>query len=166
MTTATTGRVEPTDIELVPKGPEEIAAWLPVAMREYEEARLESGDSPENADAAREQSEQQFFPDGRLVDGHLLFTIELGGEDAGWLWLGPWAASQATEDWWVYDLRVRDEFQRRGIARVVMERADAIARDRGARSLGLNAFATNIPAITLYESLGYLTMALHMRKEL
>ncbi|WP_172979700.1 GNAT family N-acetyltransferase [Agromyces agglutinans] len=157
--------VDPSDIVLVPKDDEAVARWLPVAMREYEEARLEAGDSPESADAARAQSEARFFPDGRLIEGHLLYTVEVDGEEAGWLWIGPWD-SRGTEDWWVYDLRVLDEFQRRGIAREVMRRADEIAREHGAKSIGLNAFATNVPAIALYESLGYLTAALHMRKEL
>ncbi|WP_198165690.1 GNAT family N-acetyltransferase [Agromyces laixinhei] len=159
-------KVDPADVELVPKGVDEVARWLAIAMREYEEARLEAGDSAEAADAARIQSEQQFFPDGRLVDEHLLFTVALRGEEAGWLWIGPWRGGSGSEDWWVYDLRVLDRFQRRGIARVVMQRADAIAREHGAKSLGLNAFATNVAAITLYESLGYLTASVHMRKEL
>jgi len=158
-------QVHPDDITLEPKNPDEVAAWLPVAMREYEESRMEAGDSAEGADAARAESEQRFFPDGRLIDGHLLFTIRLAGDDAGWFWLGPWNGT-GVEDWWIYDIRVYDEFQRRGIARVVMQRADAIARDGGAKSLGLNAFAYNVPAITLYQSLGYLTASLHMRKDL
>ncbi|GAA1959972.1 GNAT family N-acetyltransferase [Agromyces allii] len=158
-------QANPDDITLDPKTPDEVAAWLPVAMREYEESRLEAGDSAEAADAARVLSEERFFPGGRLIDGHLLFTVRLAGEDVGWFWLGPWNGT-GTEDWWIYDIRVYDEFQRRGIARIVMQRADAIARDGGAKSLGLNAFAYNVPAISLYESLGYLTAALHMRKEL
>ncbi|GAA1519644.1 GNAT superfamily N-acetyltransferase [Agromyces terreus] len=158
-------QVSPDEISLDPKSPDEVVAWLPVAMREYEESRLEAGDSAEGADAARAESEQRFFPGGRLIEGHLLFTIRLAGEEVGWFWLGPWNGT-GTEDWWIYDIRVYEEFQRRGIARIVMQRADEIARGAGAKSLGLNAFAVNLPAITLYQSLGYLTTSLHMRKTL
>ncbi|MEJ3405795.1 GNAT family N-acetyltransferase [Rathayibacter sp. YIM 133350] len=157
--------VQDHELTLRPKSQEEIDAWLPVAMREYEESRMEAGDSAEQADAASALSQAQFFPGGRLVEGHLLFTIVVNGEDAGWLWLGPYQDSSA-ENWWIWDIRVFDEFQRRGIARLVLTRADGIAREHGARSLGLNVFAYNLPAITLYESLGYLTTSLHMAKEL
>ncbi|MGO7983285.1 hypothetical protein ACC691_36125, partial [Rhizobium johnstonii] len=68
-------RVEDHEITLRSMSQAELDAWLPVAMREYEESRMDAGDSPEQADAARATSESQFFPGGRLVDGHLLFTM-------------------------------------------------------------------------------------------
>ena len=150
-------------VELVPKTDAEVAAWLPVAMGLYEAARQEAGDTPEAAAAGRAASEERFVPDGRLAEGQLLSTILADGEEAGWLWLGPWGEGS---EWWVWDIRVHDDFRRRGIARAALEQGERVARDHGASALGLNVFGYNDGAIALYRALGYRTTALHMMKEL
>lgn len=151
------------DLSLVPKSIEQIAAWLPIAMSAYEEARIAAGDSSAAAAAARQASEQQFFPDGRLIEGHFLFTVVADGEDAGWLWIGP---SSDASSWWVWDIRVHDAFRRRGIGRAAMLLAEDVARSQGATSIRLNVFAYNEAAIRLYDELGYQTAALHKLKRL
>lgn len=150
-------------VELVAKTDEEVAEWLPVAMDLYEQARRAAGDTPEGAAAGRRASEERFFPGGRLAEGQLLHTIRADGEDAGWLWLGPW--SDGT-DWWVWDIRVHDRFRRRGIAREALVAGEQVAREHGATSLGLNVFADNEGAIALYDGLGYRTTSQHMLKSL
>lgn len=151
------------DIRLVPKTDDETARWLPVAMAAYELARLEAGDTPAQAAEARRMSEQQFFPDGRLVAGHFLFTVVVDGDDAGWLWIGP-SSDPAT--WWVWDIEVHDAFRRRGIGRATMLLAEDVARSQGAAAIRLNVFAYNVDAIRLYDSLGYETAAMHKQKRL
>jgi ribosomal protein S18 acetylase RimI-like enzyme len=132
------------DIRLVPKTDEQTADWLPVSMAAYEAARVAAGDDAEQAAAAARASEQQFFPDGRVIEGHALFTVEADGEDAGWLWIGPMRSGSST--WYVWDVAVHESFRGRGIGRAV--------------------FAYNEPAIHLYEGLGYATTAMHMQKAL
>jgi len=149
------------DIRLVPKTAEDTAAWLPIAMAAYEAARIRAGDTPEQAVAARRLSEQQFFPDGRLVEGHFLFTVEVDGEDAGWLWIGP---SSDPTSWWVWDVAVHEAFRGRGIGRATMLLAEDVARSQGAASMRLNVFAYNTPAIRLYDGLGYETASMHKQK--
>lgn len=152
-----------TDVRLVPKTDAETAEWLPVAMAAYEAARRSAGDSAEQAITARRASQEQFFPDDRLVDGHLLFTVEADGEDAGWLWIGPMA--DAT-DWYVWDVAIHETHRGRGLGRRAMELAEEVAREHGAANLRLNVFAYNEPAIRLYTSLGYAVGAMHMGKSL
>ncbi|HEX6366150.1 MAG TPA: GNAT family N-acetyltransferase [Agromyces sp.] len=149
------------DLRLVPKSDAETAAWLPVAMSAYEAARIHAGDSAEQAAAARRLSEEQFFPGGHLVDGHFLFTVVADGEDAGWLWIGP---SSDTSSWWVWDIAVHEAFRGRGIGRATMLLAEDVARSQGAKSIRLNVFAYNTPAIRLYDGLGYETASLHKQK--
>ncbi|MBT2497515.1 GNAT family N-acetyltransferase [Agromyces sp. ISL-38] len=151
------------DLSLVPKSIEETATWLPIAMSAYEQARIAAGDSAEGAAAARQASEQQFFPDGSLIDGQLLFTVVADGEDAGWLWIGP---SSDASNWWVWDIRVHDAFRRRGIGRAAMQLAEDVARSQGATSIRLNVFADNEGAIRLYDELGYETTAISKQKRL
>lgn len=151
------------DIRLRPKTAAETAAWLPVAMAAYEQARQVAGDTEEQAAAGRRASEEQYFPDGRLVDGHALFTIEADGDDAGWLWVGPMADPA---NWYVYDVEVHETHRRRGLGARAMRLAEEVAREHGAVNLRLNVFGYNTPAIRLYEGLGYETAALHMQKAL
>ena len=151
------------DIRLVPKTPEETADWLPVAMGAYEEARMQAGDSPEQAAAGRRASQERFFPDGRLIDGQLLFTIVADGKDAGWLWIGP---MEDPSSWYVWDVAVHEAFRGRGIGAATMRLAEDIARSQGAAALRLNVFAYNEGAIHLYDELGYQTTALHKLKRL
>ncbi len=151
------------DIRLVPKTSEETADWLPVAMAAYEEARMRAGDTPEGAAAGRRASQERFFPDGRLVDGQLLFTVVAAGEDAGWLWIGP---MEDPSSWYVWDVAVHEAFRGRGIGEATMLLAEDVARSQGASVLRLNVFAYNDPAIRLYGRLGYVTDSMHLHKAL
>ncbi|WP_353826300.1 GNAT family N-acetyltransferase [Agromyces sp. SYSU T0242] len=153
------------DVRLVPMDDDAVATWLPEAMAAYERARIEAGDTPDAAAAARRASEDRFFPDGRVVEGQLLHTVRLGDDDAGWLWIGP-MSGERSETWWVWDLAVRPEFRRRGVARRAMLLGEDVARSHGATSLMLNVFGGNDGAIALYGSLGYDVAAMHMRKPL
>jgi ribosomal protein S18 acetylase RimI-like enzyme len=151
------------DIRLVPKSDDEVARWLPVAMAAYERARMDAGDTAESAHAARRTSEEQFFPDGKLVAGHFLFTVVADDEDAGWLWLGP---SPDGGSWWIWDLAVHPSHRGRGIGRATMLLAEEFARSQGATTMRLNVFGYNTPAIRLYDSLGYETASIHKQKRL
>ena len=114
------------DIRLVTKTDDETARWLPVAMAAYEQARRDAGDGPEQAEAARRLSQEQFFPDGRLIDGHFLFTVVDGdGDDVGWLWIGP---VDGASTWYVWDVEVHEAHRGRGLGRATMRLAEDFAR--------------------------------------
>ena len=151
------------DLRLVPKTPEQTAAWLPVAMTAYRQARQRAGENAEQAAEASRMSESQFFPEGRLIDGHFLFSVEADGEDAGWLWLGPMKDASI---WYVWDIAVHEAFRGRGIGRATMALAEEFARSQGATMMQLNVFAYNEPAIGLYGSMGYTVTSMHMQKPL
>jgi ribosomal protein S18 acetylase RimI-like enzyme len=151
------------DLRLVPKTPEQTAAWLPVAMTAYRQARQRAGENAEQAAEASRMSESQFFPEGRLIDGHFLFSVEADGEDAGWLWLGP---MKDVSTWYVWDVAVHEAFRGRGIGRATMALAEEFARSQGATMMQLNVFAYNEPAIGLYGSMGYTVTSMHMQKPL
>ncbi|MBQ8427157.1 MAG: ribosomal protein S18-alanine N-acetyltransferase [Clostridia bacterium] len=50
---------------------------------------------------------------------------------------------------------VKDEFRRRGIAKTLIERAQADAKSRGVQKVFLEVRENNVPARALYTSLGY-----------
>lgn len=61
-------------------------------------------------------------------------------------------------------LYVRPEHRRRGLARALMQEAQGWAQERGDHQIGLQVFAQNQPALSLYQKLGYQTHALLMVK--
>lgn len=85
----------------------------------------------------------------------------------GYAWLGldePRTGSPETA--WLYDLRVLEAHRRRGYARAILATVENLARQAGARRLGLNVFGHRTPAIALYESRDYRVTAQQMAKEL
>ncbi|WP_253188452.1 N-acetyltransferase [Leptolyngbya sp. 'hensonii'] len=85
----------------------------------------------------------------------------------GCLWLGN-AIDQITGDRHAHILLlyVIPERRRQGIGTALVQRAAAWARARGDRQLGLQVFATNQPAINLYNGLGFQTQSFWMLKPL
>lgn len=61
---------------------------------------------------------------------------------------------------------VDKSLRHRGVGRRLMAAAETAARGRGATAIGLDMHAENVPARRLYESLGYRTFGLLMRREL
>lgn len=83
------------------------------------------------------------------------------------LWLGN-AISQISGDRHahVFLLYVLPEHRRKGIGLALMQLAEAWARERGDRQIGLQVFESNLPALTLYRRLGFQTQSLWMVKPL
>lgn len=67
---------------------------------------------------------------------------------------------------YVENLALMPEAEGRGVARILMDDAEAWARSRGYRHITLSVFATNRRAIGLYEHLGYQPELLRYLKEL
>ncbi|MET0726103.1 MAG: GNAT family N-acetyltransferase [Leifsonia sp.] len=150
-------------VALVDKDAAELATWLPTTMALYVQARMDAGDTADQARTAAEESQAAYFPDGVPADGHRIFTITADGDDAGWLWIGPFKPGA---DWWIWDIEVHEPFRRRGIGEAAMRLAEDVARTAGSASLGLNVFGGNETARRLYERVGYAVTAVHMRKTL
>jgi ribosomal protein S18 acetylase RimI-like enzyme len=75
-------------------------------------------------------------------------------------------AGSDPERWWVWDVKIDEEFRGRGYGRQAMLLAETLARKEGALTMGLNVFGHNQVARTLYSSLGYRETAVQMRRTL
>jgi len=62
---------------------------------------------------------------------------------------------------YIYDLAVAESFRRRGIASALLERLCAIAAQRGASAVFVQADRVDDPAIALYEKFGVREEVLH-----
>ncbi|MEA5577561.1 GNAT family N-acetyltransferase [Anabaena sp. UHCC 0451] len=64
----------------------------------------------------------------------------------------------------IFLLYVVPSHRRRGIGTALMQYIENWAKQRGDRQLGLQVFASNTPALNLYQQLGYQTQSLWMIK--
>lgn len=146
--------------------PDEYEAYS--AQRDADYVASMSGALP--PEAAQEQARQgraHFLPQGLATEGHHLLVAEAAGQVVGAAWVGlhePRTGS--TETAWLYDLRVVPAQRRAGYATAILGAVEEIARQAGAVRLGLNVFGTNLAAIALYESQGYVVTTQQMAKPL
>ncbi len=106
------------------------------------------------------------FPTGGPTEGNDVFDLVIDGDTTvGYLWVGP-DSSANSSSWWVWDIMVDPQHRGRGHGRAAMKLAEDHARANGASTLGLNVFGFNDVARSLYESVGYETTSVKMRKEL
>lgn len=90
-----------------------------------------------------------------------------GRQPVACLWLGN-AVDQVRGDrhTHIFLLYVALAYRRLGIGRALMHQAEAWARQRGDRQIGLQVFQTNQPALRLYQKLGYRPQSIWMVKSL
>ncbi len=169
-----------TVLRLMPD--DRLGPWIARSQAEYERSRLASGEPAEIAAEAARASFERNFPGGRPGPGHLVHDVVVtasdgdgggagAGEDSGSdghdtvvgvLWIGPFA--EGSDAWWVWDVEIDERHRGAGHGRAAMQLAEEEAARHGAATLGLNVFGYNTAARALYESLGYETTAVQMRK--
>lgn len=138
-------------VELTPMTAAELAAYVEVAVAGYAADRERAGESRPVALEAARKSFATLLPDRDDSAGQHLFTARHQGRSCGILWV----ASRWPDQAWVFDVRVDPELRGRGLGASVMVGAARHARDAGHGWLGLNVFAFNGHARTLYGRLGY-----------
>lgn len=62
---------------------------------------------------------------------------------------------------YIYDLAVREEYRRRGVATALIEALKPIARKKGASAIFVQADPPDAPAVALYDKLGTREEVLH-----
>jgi ribosomal protein S18 acetylase RimI-like enzyme len=92
-------------------------------------------------------------------------VVDDAGTTVGYLWIGP-DTSDDDGAWWIWDILIDADKRGRGLGRRTMALGEEYARTQGAHTLGLSVFGFNTGARGLYESLGYETTSVKMRKRL
>jgi ribosomal protein S18 acetylase RimI-like enzyme len=140
--------------------------WIARSAVEYAHDLVATGRSEESALRYAEEGMAESFPGGAPTPGHEVFeVVDDSGAAVGYLWIGPDTSGDAGS-WWIWDVLIEPEHRGRGLGREAMRLAEQHARAQGAHSIGLNVFAFNAAARGLYESLGYETASMRMRKRL
>jgi aminoglycoside 3-N-acetyltransferase I len=91
-----------------------------------------------------------------LSDGKFIaLTAWIGSDMAGALAAYELVKFEAERsEIYIYDLAVREEFRRRGVATGLIEALKPIARDKGAWAIFVQADPPDGPAVALYDKLG------------
>lgn len=138
-------------------------SWLADHREGYVNERVRAGELPNEARRIADEQYAMLFPAGRPAPGHLLSRVMENDEPVGWLWIGP-RTPERPEAFWVWDVAIDEPYRGKGRGRAAMLLAEEEARAAGATEIGLNVFGHNTVARGLYESLGYETKSVFMRK--
>ncbi|RLU84997.1 GNAT family N-acetyltransferase [Streptomyces griseocarneus] len=147
----------------------EYTAWDELARADYARSWAERGVPDAEAEAKAAADHRRLLPDGPATPGVILRVLTHHGAPVGTLWvtLRPDGPDDLDEPGaYVYKVEVAQEHRGRGHGRSLMLLAETEALTGGATTLGLNVFAGNTPALTLYESLGYRPTEFHLYKPL
>lgn len=142
---------EADGVELRRMTEQEFATFSGVLVDQYAtDVATSSGLTLEEARARSEEQVAGLIPLGLDSPAMEFFTAWHGKRPVGRLWLFS-GDSMA----FVYDVEVRAEERRKGYGASIMSAAARWSREHGHPSIGLNVFAHNPAARSLYDRLGY-----------
>jgi ribosomal protein S18 acetylase RimI-like enzyme len=155
-----------SELRIRPMTAAEFAAFRQRTITEYAAEHVRIGDwSPDRAEELASRETDHLLPDGMDTPGMLLLAAETAGAGLiGVLWVA--FEEEHKNGAWIYDIEIVPEHRGRGYGRALLLAAEREVERRGCDAIGLNVFATNAVALSLYESSGYETSSLHMRKKL
>ncbi|MEU5655879.1 GNAT family N-acetyltransferase [Streptomyces sp. NPDC047737] len=144
----------------------EYAEWAATGVETYARSWMERGVPEEQARLKSEADHAANLPDGQSTPG-MYFHVLVHGEDVvGHVWVARRESPHAEDLGYVFDVEVREGNRGRGYGRALMHLAEEITLDAGLGLLGLHVFASNTPALRLYESLGYEVTQYNLAKAL
>ncbi|NEB37901.1 GNAT family N-acetyltransferase [Streptomyces sp. SID14515] len=145
---------------------EEFAAWQQDAVLTFARDWIDRGVEPEQARRKSEADHAALLPDGLATEGARFQVLVQAGQVVGHVWVALRELPPGGPAGFVFDVEVREEHRGRGHGRALMLLAEDVTRAWGADRLGLHVFASNTPALRLYESLGYATTRYNLAKAL
>ena len=153
-------------VVLQPIAAREFDAFFSHMHAQYVGERMHAdGLDRDEAEALVAEQRRTTLPQGIATPNqHLLWGVDDADDRRiGLLWL---ALDARYRQAFIYQIFVFEALRRHGYGRALLDAAEAFARSRGARTIGLNVFAPNRGAIALYESAGFAATSQHMSKPL
>ncbi len=138
----------------------ELEEYFEQTWHEYFQELVSAGTSEAEAKLDIERNKESMFKDGKLTDCHRIFNVVQDEAVVGILWL----AERIPKEWFIYDIAVKEKFRGQGLGKATMRSAEEFVRSNGGTEISLSVFGNNKIARNLYESLGYETLRLAMKK--
>ena len=155
-------------LRLAPMNEDDLAAYLERSIAEYAREKVQAGNWP--SEVALERAEQEvrsLLPEGLETPGQHFITLVDDQLDThvGVLWFGvrddgagPYA--------WVWDIRIDEDFRRRGYAMAAFRALEDRVRAMGLSAISLHVFGHNKAARALYDKLGFEVTNLNLSRHL
>jgi ribosomal protein S18 acetylase RimI-like enzyme len=137
------------------------ALWHVRIWELYFEELVRSGMSEAAAKKNVEDNISSTMPNGELAKDNFVFEVIHDSNSIGVVWL--W---QDGPNWFIYDIDLEEEFRGKGLGRKTMHAIEEYVRARSGTSIGLSVFGFNEVARKLYESEGFSTVRISMKKVL
>jgi len=113
-------------------------------------------------DKANEQL-ASLLPDGIKSKDHYFYSAYQNKIFVGYAWFN---IKTDTNNAWGYNIYVKKEFRRKGIAKEIFNVLQPILKKMGVKQVSFHVFANNKNAIDLYEQSGFKVSNIVMKKEL
>lgn len=156
----------PAHVEGRPMTEAEFVKWRADAVESYAQNWVERGMPPEDAYAKSEADHRDGLPEGLATPGVSLSVLVHEGAVVGHLFVGQRDVRPGEPASYVYDVEVAEGHRGQGHGRSLMLLAERVSLDAGMRRIALQVFTGNVPALALYESLGYETTFVNFYKPL
>lgn len=156
-------------VRLEPMNDETFSLWSEASVKDYAAGKVRSGAWAEAGALERSREERaKLLPQGRNTPQHHFFDIvdSSSSTSLGHLWVAQGPFGEPMEKAWVFDVEVKPPFRNQGWGRAAFHKLEALLPTWGVRELGLHVFGWNSPAIALYQTLGFETVGIVMRKPL
>ncbi|MEU3187445.1 GNAT family N-acetyltransferase [Streptomyces sp. NPDC006923] len=149
-----------------PMNDAEYRTWLAQAVEGFAQNWMDRGVPPEQARAKSEASHRQFLPQGLGTPGVSMNVLVHEDAVVGHVWVARHEVRPGEWGSYVFDVAVTESLRGKGFGRALMLLAEGVALGSGSSLLGLHVFASNTPAVRLYESLGYVITHRNFYKQL
>ncbi len=142
--------------KLVPMPDAIFDPWFAASVDRHAEDRARiSGRSVSAERAALSVMVPVLLPDGARTRGHVFWIAQSPSEDlVGGLWLGP-GPGMSEDERFLFDIYVEPEHRGHGVGRWMLETALERARKQRFARVALHVLRDNVPALSLYRSLGF-----------
>lgn len=148
--------------KISPKSEKSVDSYFSLFWEKYCAELIESGVSESAAVQEVKETKNSIFTDDTLNPQNKLFDVINEGIFVGDLWL----VAKENGKWWIYDLEITGPNRAQGLGRKTLQEAEIYAKRNGCKELRLSVFGFNDVAKHLYDSLGYQTTRIQMKKDL
>lgn len=135
--------------------------WHTQIWELYAQELIQSGVAEARAKREAREGYEHSMPGGVLAPDNFVFDVIHNDEPVGIVWL-----VKQVDDWFIYDIDIAEQHRGKGLGRKTMQAIEAYVRNQDGKSINLSVFGFNTIARNLYESEGYETTRLQMKKYL
>jgi len=148
-------------IELKTMSRDRFDYWRERLWISYHQELIQAGYTDEAATQNVADTIAESMPDGILAENNFVFDLIHQSNPVGCAWL-----VHKDEHWWIYDIEVDESMRGKGLGRQAMKAVEQHVRKNSGKSISLAVFGFNTAARRLYESEGYETVRVSMKKTL